>query len=180
MPFAGKPYIANNCCGVAAESACTTSSLDLTAIIWLFGGAIETMVALAILMPMVTSLGGNAGTQTLAVSVRALATNQLTQSNTMRSIRREIRVALMIGATVAVIAGILTGVIFSDWLLGSVIGSAILFNILLAGFSGVAIPVILDRLDQDPAVSSSIFVTMITDSMGFLIFLGLAVTTGLV
>ena len=151
-----------------------------SSIIWLFGGAIETMVALAILMPMVTSLGGNAGTQTLAVTVRALATNQLTQSNTMRSIRREIRVALMIGATVAVIAGILTGVIFSDWLLGSVIGSAILFNILLAGFSGVAIPVILDRLDQDPAVSSSIFVTMITDSMGFLIFLGLAVTPGLV
>jgi magnesium transporter len=149
-------------------------------IIWLFGGAIETMVALAILMPMVTSLGGNAGTQTLAVTVRALATNQLTQSNTMRSIAREIRVALLIGATVAAIAGSLTGLIFQNWLLGSVIALAILFNILLAGLSGVAIPVILDRLDQDPAVSSSIFVTMITDSMGFLIFLGLAVFAGLV
>jgi magnesium transporter len=150
-----------------------------SSIIWFFGGAIEAMVALAILMPMVASLGGNAGTQTLAVTVRALATNQLTQSNTMRSIAREIRVALLIGATVALIAGVLTGIIFHNWLLAGVIGAAILFNILLAGLSGVAIPVLLDRLDQDPAVSSSIFVTMITDSMGFLIFLGLAVFAGL-
>jgi magnesium transporter len=151
-----------------------------SSIIWFFGGAIETMVALAILMPMVASLGGNAGTQTLAVTVRALATNQLTQSNTVRAIWREMRVALLIGATVAAVAGVLTGLIFANWLLAAVIGAAILFNILLAGLSGVAIPILLDRLDQDPAVSSSIFVTMITDSMGFLIFLGLAVFSGLV
>jgi magnesium transporter len=138
------------------------------------------MVALAILMPIVASIGGNAGTQTLAVTVRALATNQLTQSNTVRSIWREIRVALLIGATVAIIAGLGAGLIFSNWLLGAVIGTSILCNITLAGLSGVAIPVLLDRLDQDPAVSSSIFVTMITDSMGFLIFLGLAVFSGLV
>lgn len=150
-----------------------------SSIIWFFGGAIETMVALAILMPIVASLGGNAGTQTLAVTVRALATNQLTQSNTMRSIWREIRVALLIGATVAAVAGALTAAIFGNFLLAGVIAAAILFNILLAGLSGVAIPVLLDRLDQDPAVSSSIFVTMITDSMGFLIFLGLAVFAGL-
>lgn len=150
-----------------------------SSIIWFFGGAIETMVALAILMPMVASLGGNAGTQTLAVTVRALATNQLTESNTVRSIWREIRVALLIGATVALVAGVLTGLVFQNWLLAAVIGSAILFNILIAGLSGVVIPIVLDRLDQDPAVSSSIFVTMITDSMGFLIFLGLAVFAGL-
>jgi magnesium transporter len=149
-------------------------------IIWFFGGAIETMIVLAALGPIVASLGGNAGTQTLAVTVRALATNQLTQSNTIRSIWREVRVALLIGATVAAVAATLTGFIFGNWLLAGVIGAAILFNILLAGLSGVAIPVILDRLDQDPAVSSSIFVTMITDSMGFLIFLGLAVFSGLV
>jgi len=137
------------------------------------------MVALAVLMPIVASIGGNAGTQTLAVTVRALATNQLTQSNTMRSIWREIRVALLIGATIAVIAGLGAGFIFSNWLLAGVIAAAILCNIALAGLSGVAIPVLLDRLDQDPAVSSSIFVTMITDSMGFLIFLGLAVFSGL-
>ncbi len=149
-------------------------------IIYQFGAAIETMVALAILMPIVASIGGNAGTQTLAVTVRALATNQLTQSNTRRAIIREVRVALLIGATVAVIAGLGAGILFRNPMLGAVIGSAILFNILLAGFSGVAIPVLLDRLDQDPAVSSSIFVTMITDSMGFLIFLSLAVSAGLV
>jgi magnesium transporter len=77
------------------------------------------------------------------------------------------------------VAGGMTGLIFGNWLLAAVIGSAILFNILIAGLSGVVIPIVLDRLDQDPAVSSSIFVTMITDSMGFLIFLGLAVFAGL-
>ncbi len=145
-----------------------------------FGAAIETMVALAVLMPIVASLGGNAGTQTLAVTVRALATNQLAQSNTRRAIFREIRVALLIGLTVAIIAGMGAGLWYQNWLLAAVIASAILFNILIAGLSGVTIPMALDRLDQDPAVSSSIFVTMITDSMGFLIFLSLAVATGLV
>ena len=77
------------------------------------------------------------------------------------------------------IAGLGAGVIFSNWTLAGVIGAAILFNITIAGLSGVVIPVVLDRLDQDPPVSSSIFVTMITDSMGFLIFLGLAVFAGL-
>jgi magnesium transporter len=91
-----------------------------------------------------------------------------------------VRVALLIGATVAVIAGLGAWAAFANPVLGAVIAAAILFNILIAGFSGVAIPVVLDRLDQDPAVSSSIFVTMITDSMGFLIFLGLAVFSGLV
>jgi magnesium transporter len=144
-----------------------------------FGAAIESMVALAVLMPIVASIGGNAGTQTLAVTVRALAANQLTQSNTVRSIWREIRVALLIGATIAIIAAIGAGLFYHNWLLAAVIAVAILCNITLAGLSGVAIPVLLDRLDQDPAVSSSIFVTMITDSMGFLIFLGLAVFSGL-
>ena len=114
------------------------------------------------------------------MTVRALATNQLTQSNTMRSIWREVRVAMLIGATVAIIAGLGAWAVFGNPMLGGVIASAILFNIVIAGLSGVAIPIFLDRLDQDPAVSSSIFVTMITDSMGFLIFLGLAVFSGLV
>jgi magnesium transporter len=145
-----------------------------------FGAAIKAMVALAILMPIVASIGGNAGTQTLAVTVRALATNQLTGSNTARAIWREVRVAMLIGATVAVIAGLGAWLAFANPMLGGVIAAAILFNIMIAGLSGVAIPIVLDRLDQDPAVSSSIFVTMITDSMGFLIFLGLAVFSGLV
>ncbi len=149
-------------------------------IIAFFGAAIEQMVALAVLMPIVASIGGNAGTQTMAVSVRALAMNQLTRSNTWRTIWREISVALLNGVTIAILLGLGAGLVFSNPHLGLVIAAAILINILVAGLSGVAVPVLLERLDQDPAVSSSVFVTMITDSMGFLVFLGLAVASGLV
>jgi magnesium transporter len=149
-------------------------------IIAFFGGAIEQMVALAVLMPIVASIGGNAGTQTMAVAVRALAMNQLTRSNTWRTIWREISVALLNGLTIAVLLGLGAGLVFSSPLLGLVIAAAILINILVAGLSGVAVPVLLERGGQDPAVASSVFVTMITDSMGFLVFLGLAVASGLV
>jgi magnesium transporter len=137
------------------------------------------MVALAALMPIVAGVGGNAGTQTLAVTVRALATNQLTQSNTKRQIMRELRVALLNGATVALVVGIGVALFFANPWLGGVIATAMLVNVVIAGLAGVLVPVMLDRWDQDPAVASSIFVTMTTDSMGFLVFLGLATTTGL-
>lgn len=157
------------------------------AIISLFGGTIEQLVVLAALAPVVASIGGNAGTQTMAVSVRALAMNQLTRSNTRRIIWREMRVALANGATIAALAGLAVAGIFSLSLggllaaqLGLVIAAAMLINIITAGLAGVAVPVALDRMDQDPAVASSVFVTMITDSMGFLVFLGLAVVSGLV
>jgi magnesium transporter len=163
-----------------------TASLSAT-IIYLFGGAIEQLVALAAMAPVVASIGGNAGTQTMAVTVRAIATNQLTRSNTRRILWREIRVALLNGATIALLLGVATAAIFSIWLgsavavqLGAVIAAAMIINIATAGLAGVAIPVALDRMDQDPAVASSVFVTMITDSMGFLAFLGLAVASGLV
>lgn len=149
-------------------------------IIAAFGGAIEQMVALAVLMPIVASIGGNAGTQTMAVSVRALAMNQLTRSNTWRTIWREISVALLNGLTIAVLLGLGAGIVFASPHLGAVIAAAILINILVAGLSGVAVPLLLERSGQDPAVASSVFVTMITDSMGFLVFLGLAVASGLV
>jgi len=155
------------------------TALVASGIIALFGAAIEQMVALAVLMPIVASIGGNAGTQTMAVAVRALAMNQLTRSNTWRAIRREIAVSLLNGVTIAVLLGIGAGLAFTNWQLGIVIAAAMLINILIAGMSGVAIPVLLERLKQDPAVSSSVFVTMITDSMGFLAFLGLAVASGL-
>lgn len=145
-----------------------------------FGGAIEKLVALAALSPMVASIGGNAGTQTMAVAVRALATNQLTRSNTRRVLWREMRVALLNGVTVATLIGLATWVVFSSPLLGAVIAAAVVVNIITAGLAGVTVPVLLDRLDQDPAVASSVFVTMITDSMGFFAFLGLAVVSGLV
>ena len=145
-----------------------------------FGGAIEKLVALAALSPMVASIGGNAGTQTMAVAVRALATNQLTRSNTRRILWRELRVALLNGVTVATLIGAATGLVFANPLLGAVIGTAVVVNIITAGLAGVLVPVTLDRLGQDPAVASSVFVTMITDSMGFFAFLGLAVASGLV
>jgi magnesium transporter len=149
-------------------------------IIYNFGGAIEEMWTLAVLMPIVASIGGNAGTQTMAVAVRALAMNQLTRSNTWRTSWREIRLALLNGLTIAVLVGIAVGTVFVSAKLGGVIATAMLINIAVAGLAGVLVPVVLERLDQDPAVASSVFVTMITDSMGFFAFLGLAVASGLV
>ncbi|MFN3519700.1 MAG: magnesium transporter [Sphingomonas sp.] len=145
-----------------------------------FEGTIERMVALATLMPIVAGVGGNAGTQTLAVTVRAMATNQLTQSNTARAIGREIRVALLNGATIALVIGTGVALIFANVLLGGVIAAAMMTNILVAGLAGVLVPVVLERLRADPAVASSVFVTMTTDSIGFLAFLGLASASGLV
>jgi magnesium transporter len=148
-------------------------------VIGLFAATIEQMVALAILMPIVASLGGNAGTQTMAVAVRALATNELTQSNTTRQISKEIRVALMNGAMIAAIVGLGAGLYFDNLHLGWVIAVAMVGNILVAGLAGVLVPLTLDRFDIDPAVASSVFVTMTTDVMGFFLFLGLAAATGL-
>ncbi|MEQ1510803.1 MAG: magnesium transporter [Sphingopyxis sp.] len=156
------------------------TALVASAVISFFGAAIEQMVALAVLMPIVAGVGGNAGTQTLAVTVRAIATNQLTQSNTRRAIVRELSIAILNGATIAIIAGIGVSLWSGDWHLGAVIAAAMLTNIIIAGMAGVIIPLTLDHYDQDPAVASSVFVTMITDSMGFLAFLGLAVLSGLV
>lgn len=149
-----------------------------SAIIAFFGAAIEQLVALAVLMPIVASIGGNAGTQTMAVSVRAIATNQLTRANTWRIVWRELRVALLNGVTVAVLIGIAAGFMFG-WPMGGVIAAAMVVNIAVSGLAGVLVPVAFERLGQDPAVASSVFVTMITDSMGFLAFLGLAVAAGL-
>ncbi len=156
------------------------TALIASSIIYAFGAAIEEMVALAALMPIVASIGGNAGTQTMAVSVRALAMNQLTRSNTWRTVSREIIVALLNGITIAILLGLGAGLVFGNVQLGLVIAAAMLINIVVAGLCGVVVPVFLERAGQDPAVSSSVFVTMITDSMGFFAFLGLAVATGLV
>ena len=148
-------------------------------IIHMFEGSIERMAVLAALMPIVTGVGGNAGTQTLAVTVRALATNQLTRSNTMRAITREIRVAVLNGITIAVLVGIGVSLVLESPSLGLVIAAAMLTNIVIAGLAGVLVPLTLERARADPAVASSIFVTMVTDSMGFLLFLGLASGAGI-
>jgi magnesium transporter len=145
-----------------------------------FEHSIERLAILAVLMPIVAGVGGNAGTQTLAVTVRAIATNQLTSSNRWRAVGREIRVALLNGLTIAVLIGLGVTLVLQSPSLGGVIAAAMLINIIVAGFAGVLVPLTLERAGADPAVASSVFVTMITDSMGFLLFLGLATAVGLV
>jgi magnesium transporter len=154
------------------------TALSAATIISLFGGTIEKLVALAALGPIVSGVGGNAGTQTMAVTVRALATNQLTQSNTLRAIRREMQVAVLNGLSVATLVGIGVALWFGHAALGGVIAVAMLVNIVIAGLAGVVVPLTLERFGADPAVSSSVFVTMTTDSMGFLAVLGLATLVG--
>ena len=148
-------------------------------VVGLFQGEIAKFALLAVLMPIVSGMGGNAGTQTLAVVVRAIATNQLTSSNTIRMIVREMRIALANGAALGALIGVGVAMIFGNPTLGMVIAAAMLINNLVAGLSGILIPVALDRADVDPAVSSAVFVTMMTDIMGFFSFLGLASLAGL-
>ena len=150
-----------------------------SSVVGLFQGAIAKFALLAVLMPIVSGMGGNAGTQTLAVTVRALATNQLTSSNTVRMIGREFMIASINGLALGAIIGTGVGLIFGNPLLGMVIAAAMLINNLMAGSAGILVPLTLDRLKIDPAVSSAVFVTMATDVMGFLSFLGLAVLSGL-
>ncbi|MCM8732247.1 magnesium transporter [Hephaestia sp. GCM10023244] len=156
------------------------TALVAATVITVFEGTITKMVALAALMPIVAGVGGNAGTQTMAVTVRALATNQLTESNTLRAIRREITIALLNGVSVALVIGTAVALYYQHIELGGVIAAAMMANILIAGLAGVVVPLTLERLRADPAVASSIFVTMTTDSMGFFVFLGLASVSGLV
>ncbi|MEO5937890.1 MAG: magnesium transporter [Sphingomonas sp.] len=144
-----------------------------SSVVGLFQGQIAAFALLAVLMPIVSGMGGNAGTQTLAVVVRALATNQLTDSNTVRMILREFRIAAANGAALGVLIGLGTLLIFHRPDLSFVIASAMLINNVVAGLSGVIVPITLDRFRIDPAVSSAVFVTTMTDCMGFFSFLGL-------
>jgi magnesium transporter len=155
------------------------TALIASSIIAFFEDSIARMALLAALMPIVAGVGGNAGTQTLAVTVRALATNQLTASNTARAVGRELRVAFLNGATVALVIGLGVSVVFRNPQLGGVIAAAMMTNIVIAGLAGVLVPLALERAGADPAVASSVFVTMVTDSMGFLVFLGLATASGI-
>lgn len=150
------------------------TALLASSVIGLFGETITAMVTLAALMPIVAGVGGNAGTQTLAVTIRGLATRQISASNALPVVTREMKVALMNGLTVATVVGLGVGMVLANFKLGAVIACAMLCNILVAGLAGVLVPLGLERAGADPAVASSVFVTMTTDTMGFLIFLGLA------
>ena len=147
-------------------------------VIGLFDATLEEMVALAILMPIVASMGGNAGTQTLTITVRALATKELTAYNAFRTLRKEFAVGLLNGVVFAVLAGVVVVIWFNHldvrYLLGGIIAGAMIINMMVAGIAGVTLPLMLDRMGIDPAVASGVFVTTVTDVIGFFAFLGLA------
>jgi magnesium transporter len=143
-------------------------------VIGIFDGTIEAMVALAVLMPIVASMGGNAGTQTMTVAVRALATREIDARNIARVITREMAVGLFNGVVFAVIIGAVAALWFSSPQIGAVIGIAMVVNMLFAALSGILIPIFLDKVGIDPAIASSVFVTTVTDVVGFFAFLGLA------
>jgi len=155
------------------------TALIAASVVSLFQSEIGKYAVLAVLMPIVAGMGGNAGTQTLAVAVRALATNQLTESNTLRAFGRELKIALANGLSLGLLVGSGVALIFGNPLLGAVMGSAMVINNLAAGIGGILVPVTLDRMRIDPAVSSAVFVTTITDVTGFFSFLGLAAAVGL-
>ncbi len=143
-------------------------------VISLFDEVIAGLVALAILMPIVASMGGNAGTQSLTVAVRAIATRDLTGSNVWRVIRREVLVGLVNGLIFAVVMGAVGVIWFGTPMLGVVIAVAMVINLVMAGLAGTVIPVALERVGVDPALASGAFVTTVTDVVGFFAFLGLA------
>lgn len=139
-----------------------------------FQNTIAVLVALAALMPIVASTGGIAGTQSLAVAVRALATRDLTRANARRVVLRELAVGAMNGLALALILGVAGALLFADWHLGAVLAGAMVVNQIVAGLGGVLVPLTLERFGLDPALASGTFVTTLTDVMGFFAFLGLA------
>jgi magnesium transporter len=143
-------------------------------VISLFDHTIEHIVALAVLMPIVAGMGGNAGSQTMTVTVRALATRDLDIYNAARIIRREVGVGFINGFIFAVLIGVVAGFWFRDPNLGGIIAAAMIINMFAAALAGILIPLVLDRFKIDPAVASAVFVTTVTDCVGFFAFLGLA------
>ena len=150
------------------------TALVASSIISRFSASIETLVALAVLMPIVASMGGNAGTQALAVAVRALASRELSTSNAARYVVREVMTGMANGLMFALLLAGVAGVWFQSAGLSLAIGLAVIINFTCAGFAGILVPLTLRRIGADPAVSSSVFVTFVTDCVGFLAFLGLA------
>jgi len=143
-------------------------------VIGLFQDTIDSMVALAILMPIVASMGGNAGTQTLTVVVRQLALGDISHSDATRIIKKEVAISLLNGMLFAIIMGIITSVWFDKGMLGIVIALSMIVNLFMAGFFGATIPLLLKKMDIDPAIGSTVILTTITDVVGFFSFLGLA------
>ncbi len=150
------------------------TAIFASVVIGMFDATLQQMVALAVLMPIVASMGGNAGIQAMTVTVLAISTQDLDQFNFRRLIVRETLVGLVNGVIFAIITGVVTAIWFSSFALGVVIGIAMVVNMLAAGLSGILIPLGLSKFGADPAIASSAFVTTVTDVVGFFVFLGLA------
>jgi|TARA_B100001059_G_scaffold235706_1_gene282342 magnesium transporter len=149
------------------------TALLATWVISFFGASIEQMVALAFLMPIVASMGGNAGMQTLAVTIRAIATQELSKSNFNRVVGKEFLIGILNGIIFAIITAIIVQLWFKNINLSLLIGISMILNMIVAGLFGILVPVSLKKMNIDPALASSVFVTTITDVIGFLSFLGL-------
>jgi len=145
-----------------------------TWVISIFGATIKQMVVLAFLMPIVASMGGNAGMQTLAVTVRTLATNDLTKNNFTKNIIKEFNIGILNGIIFAIISAIIVQIWFQDSLLSMIIAISMILTMIVAGLFGILVPVTLKNMNIDPAIASSVFVTTITDVIGFISFLGVA------
>ena len=143
-------------------------------VISMFEETLQTFVALAILMPIVASMGGNAGTQSLTVVVRQLALGDIAKHDAFRTIKKEVILSLANGLLFAIIMGIIASLWFDTWLLGVVIALSMVINLLSAGFFGSMVPLLLKRLDIDPAIGSTVILTTVTDIVGFFSFLGLS------
>jgi magnesium transporter len=143
-------------------------------VIGLFEAEIEHLVALAVLMPICASMGGNAGSQTLTVVVRGLATHEITAANAARVVSKEVMVGSLNGALFAALGAGVAGLWFGSWSVGLVLGAALVVNLVAAGLAGALIPIAMHFRKIDPAVSSVVFLTTVTDVIGFFAFLGLA------
>ena len=137
-----------------------------------FQDDIEKVVALAVLMPIVASMGGNAGMQTLAVTIRSIATNELTKNNFTQNILKEFTIGILNGIIFAIISAIIVQLWFNNVTLSFIIAISMILNMIVAGLFGILVPISLKKLNIDPALASSVFVTTITDVIGFLSCLG--------
>jgi len=142
-------------------------------VIGFFQEDIEKVVALAVLMPIVASMGGNAGMQTLAVTIRSIATNELTKNNFTQNVIKEFTIGILNGVIFALISAIVVQFWFQDIILSLIISISMILNMIVAGLFGILIPITLKKFNIDPAIASSVFVTTITDVIGFLSFLGI-------
>ncbi len=150
------------------------TAIAASLVIGIFESTINSMVALAVLMPIVASMGGNAGTQTLTVVVRQLALGEISQGDAFRSIKKEVAISLMNGLIFALVMGTIAWAWFNLPMLGIVIGLSMIINLFMAGFFGAVIPLVLKWLKIDPAIGSAVILTTVTDVVGFFSFLGLA------